>query len=604
MSFNGSGTFQLNIGGYPYVANTLIKSADVNALLQDLANGLSLTVTRDGQMTLTGPLHMGNQLIDGIKNLQFGTTTSSPSGTQDGFFLAAAHTISVGINGSTVGSFTSTGLNAAAVGATTASTGAFTTLSAIVGAANTPGDAEGTVLGLVGAHQWTSGTSSNGMVTIHSNDAVAIDVGGELAFGGRYSGTAQANFGVIAGRKENGTAGDFAGYLSFGTRVNGGNLTERVRIAGSGDVTINAPASGVALQVNGISGNNIVQIGTATNPAAFKITQTDSGTASAYFGASTTTQGFFGTDQNIPIGLVTNNANRVNIAAAGNVTINAPASGVALTVNGVGNGPPSIAFSGNANGTHPSTTGIGFGGTANVSGGSQEIDFYNTNTGAVEAFRFLQLTSAGVATTLGAWKSNGVFLVGTTSAVTGTDVASFQATTNSGTVSATINNAGTSSIASLIVKSSGGTGTISVDSSGSFKYSSSAGSTNLADATVNFTNVGTTASAANAFLNGAFQNILKSTSARRYKTDIADMQENDVVSKLRPIRFRSRIKTDDQSTRFYGFVAEEVADVEPALVHWDAEGKPDGVQYDRIVVPLVAKVNQLETRLRSLERLA
>lgn len=98
MSFNGTGTFILNTGGYPYVPNTLIVSANVNTLLQDIANGLSLTVTRDGQMSMNGPLHMAAQLIDGIKSALFSTTTSAASG--DGIYLQAAHTLGISINSS------------------------------------------------------------------------------------------------------------------------------------------------------------------------------------------------------------------------------------------------------------------------------------------------------------------------------------------------------------------------------------------------------------------------------------------------------------------------------------------------------------------------
>jgi hypothetical protein len=71
MSFNGSGTFVLNTGGYPYVTGTVISSTNVNALLQDIANGLSICTTRDGQMSATGPLHMGTQYVDGGATLGF-----------------------------------------------------------------------------------------------------------------------------------------------------------------------------------------------------------------------------------------------------------------------------------------------------------------------------------------------------------------------------------------------------------------------------------------------------------------------------------------------------------------------------------------------------
>ena len=100
MSFNGSGTFVLNIGGYPYVTGTVISSVNVNLLLQDIANGLSLTVTRDGQMTMTGPLHLGSNYIDGVTNLTVSgaitvggsSVTTFPSGTRLSFQQSTAPT--------------------------------------------------------------------------------------------------------------------------------------------------------------------------------------------------------------------------------------------------------------------------------------------------------------------------------------------------------------------------------------------------------------------------------------------------------------------------------------------------------------------------------
>jgi hypothetical protein len=58
------------------------------------------------------------------------TFNPSQSAVGDGFYNAAAgHQVNVSINASSVGAFTSTGANSLAIGATTPSTGAFTTLS-------------------------------------------------------------------------------------------------------------------------------------------------------------------------------------------------------------------------------------------------------------------------------------------------------------------------------------------------------------------------------------------------------------------------------------------------------------------------------------------
>lgn len=98
------------------------------------------------------------------------------------------------------------------------------------------------------------------------------------------------------------------------------NNTQRVIVAAAGKVTINAPTSGTALQVNGNAGTDIVTI-------------TD-GTVSlnSYCGGSQT---YFGNRENANLNFMTNGTVKQVISGAGNVTINAPTSGTALTVNGV-----------------------------------------------------------------------------------------------------------------------------------------------------------------------------------------------------------------------------------------------------------------------------
>jgi hypothetical protein len=53
MSYNGSGTFQINSTGQPVVSNTIISSSAFNALTADLATGLTTALTKDGQTTTT-----------------------------------------------------------------------------------------------------------------------------------------------------------------------------------------------------------------------------------------------------------------------------------------------------------------------------------------------------------------------------------------------------------------------------------------------------------------------------------------------------------------------------------------------------------------------
>lgn len=152
-----------------------------------------------------------------------------------------------------------------------------------------------------------------------------------------------------------------------------------------------------------------------------------------------------------------------------------------------------------------------------------------------------------------------------------------------------------------------------------------------------FPGVSTTASAANAFLDaGAFNNLLRSTSSAAYKQDVEDLDPTYArkALELRPIWYRSKAPADRKDWSWYGLIAEEVAKVDPRLVHWSypesaydtvldplpanprtgeidhVERKvlkpgsakvPDGVQYDRLSVLNLKLIQDLVARIEALE---
>jgi hypothetical protein len=73
VSYNGSGTFVINSAGTPYVTGTVISSTAANALNNDLANGLTTCITKDGQTTPTANIPLGGFKIT---NLGAGTVAS------------------------------------------------------------------------------------------------------------------------------------------------------------------------------------------------------------------------------------------------------------------------------------------------------------------------------------------------------------------------------------------------------------------------------------------------------------------------------------------------------------------------------------------------
>jgi len=89
MSYNGSGTFQINTSGQPVVTGTSISSTVFNALTADLATGLSTAITKDGQTTTTAriPFALGinSTLVTDATN-----TTSGSIITAGGVGIAKA----------------------------------------------------------------------------------------------------------------------------------------------------------------------------------------------------------------------------------------------------------------------------------------------------------------------------------------------------------------------------------------------------------------------------------------------------------------------------------------------------------------------------------
>ena len=112
----------------------------------------------------------------------------------------------------------------------------------------------------------------------------------------------------------------------------------------------------------------------------------------------------------------------------------------------------------------------------------------------------------------------------------------------------------------------------------------------------------TTASAANVFIgtDGLFS---RATSSLKYKTNVEDAIldfSKSIVYNSRPVWYRSLSESDPSEYSYWGFIAEEVAEIDPRMVHWGEDG-PEGVQYDRYVVHLVNVVQEQKQQLDALE---
>ena len=128
----------------------------------------------------------------------------------------------------------------------------------------------------------------------------------------------------------------------------------------------------------------------------------------------------------------------------------------------------------------------------------------------------------------------------------------------------------------------------------------------------------TTAGAANAVLmsDGYFY---RSTSSAKYKKDIEtiDYAYSEALLNCRPVWYRSTSNADNPEWGWWGFIAEEVASIDPRLVHWKTtepvaqengtpkhapcEPEPEGVAYDRFVPHLLNLIKRQKERIETLE---
>jgi hypothetical protein len=88
MSYNGTGTFNINTAGQPVVTGTTITSTAFNLLTADLATGLTTALTKDGQTTPTANIPMGTFKITGL-----GAGSATTDAAQYGQLQANATTI-------------------------------------------------------------------------------------------------------------------------------------------------------------------------------------------------------------------------------------------------------------------------------------------------------------------------------------------------------------------------------------------------------------------------------------------------------------------------------------------------------------------------------
>lgn len=230
---------------------TLANNADVGLVISAASPALRLI---SNEYTIGPGTPCGNYQLgtDGRGFVVFDACSSLTRMTIDGDGLMTIQNLATG--GATIGNQLSvggdpiTGIGLTVSGKTRLMNETIITGSTRIGSVATPTHP----LEVVG-QPLANGTTQE-LAIFSDQRAFATGVGGGIALAGKYN-TAGAyqTFANIQGIKENGTDGNYASALVFFTRANGASLSEQLRIASDGLVTIGpAGSSALKLNVNGV----------------------------------------------------------------------------------------------------------------------------------------------------------------------------------------------------------------------------------------------------------------------------------------------------------------------------------------------------------------
>ena len=243
----------------------------------------------------------------------------------------------------------------------------------------------------------TPSSDSTGMLTIQSTNAMAANVGGSIAFGGRAlsANASGANWAFISGLKENATSGNYGGYLSFATRdtVGGGTTAERARIDSSGNL---------GLGVTPVSQNGkVFHIDGGAGAADIRLTNNATGSAinnGALFTLSGSDVYLWNLENNV-LSFGTNNLERSRITSYGNLNVDYTSN---IAANGTYTSSQVVVKNTIITGPQWSSDGL-FGittstsGTVNTSGTlTLNLWYFNgsSNTGAVAGHLYVNTVNA------------------------------------------------------------------------------------------------------------------------------------------------------------------------------------------------------------------
>lgn len=94
-------------------------------------------------------------------------------------------------------------------------------------------------------------------------------------------------------------------------------------------------------------------------------------------------------------------------------------------------------------------------------------------------------------------------------------------------------------------------------------------------------------------------NTLTETSARRYKKNIVELSETNIIDRLKPVEFEWR----RDGTKDYGFIAEDVDEIDPLLTTKNDHGGLEGLKYTKLIPLLIKKVQDQDREIDELKNI-
>ena len=93
------------------------------------------------------------------------------------------------------------------------------------------------------------------------------------------------------------------------------------------------------------------------------------------------------------------------------------------------------------------------------------------------------------------------------------------------------------------------------------------------------------------------------TSSRRYKEDIKPIADaSEALYQLNPVSYRYKREIDSTQSPAFGLIAEEVAEVNPALVAHNSGGQPESVHYEMVNAMLLNEFLKEHQTVRELKK--